>query len=208
MGAMSQHPDASAGSTARPARPRVHGCLLFDTVIGHSALAWGQRGIVGLLLPEGSEALTRARLRRMHPDVAEMPESAAPAPVRAATERIRGLLRGDQDDLQDLPLDYRGVPAFHVRVYELVRGIGPGATLTYGEVAQRLGEPSAARAVGQALARNPFAPVVPCHRVLGAPDGAGNYRPGGFSAGGGTATKLRMLQAEGARFSRQPGLFD
>ena len=76
--------------------------------------------------------------------------------------------RGDKDDLQDLPLDMSDVPAFHVRVYGLVRGIGPGETMTYGEVAQRLGEPSAARAVGQALARNPFAPVVPCHRVLAA----------------------------------------
>jgi len=89
-----------------------------------------------------------------------------------------------------------------------VRGIGPGETMTYGEVAQRLGEPAAARAVGQALARNPFAPIVPCHRVLAAADAAGNYRSGGFSAGGGIVTKLRMLQVEGARLSRERGLFD
>jgi methylated-DNA-[protein]-cysteine S-methyltransferase len=208
MGAMSQHRDAMADPTGRQARPAVQGWLLFDTAVGACGLAWGEHGIVDVLLPEGSQAETRARLRRMHPGVAEIAESAAPAPCRAAAERIRGLLRGDKDDLQDLTLDYRGVPAFHVRVYELVRGIGPGATLTYGEVAQQLGEPGAARAVGQALARNPFAPVVPCHRVLAAPDAAGNYRAGGFSAGGGTATKLRMLQTEGARFSRQPGLFD
>jgi methylated-DNA-[protein]-cysteine S-methyltransferase len=80
--------------------------------------------------------------------------------------------------------------------------------MTYGEVATRLGEPSAARAVGQALGRNPFAPVVPCHRVLAAAGPSGGYRPGGFSAGGGLATKLRMLQIEGARLGREPGLFD
>jgi methylated-DNA-[protein]-cysteine S-methyltransferase len=74
--------------------------------------------------------------------------------------------------------------------------------LTYGEVAQRLGEPGAARAVGQALGANPFAPVVPCHRVLGAQTGTG-----GFSAHGGLLTKLKMLEIEGTRFGG-PGLFD
>jgi len=208
MGAMSQHPDALGPALAGTVRSGAQGWLLLDTVIGDCGLAWGERGIVGVLLPEGSEGQTRARMRRLHPAAAEIDEASAPAPARAAAARIRGLLRGDKDDLQDLQLDFSGVPDFHVRVYALVRGIGPGETLTYGEVAQRLGEPAAARAVGQALARNPFAPVVPCHRVLAAPDAAGSYRAGGFSAGGGTATKLRMLQTEGARFSRQPGLFD
>ena len=197
MGAMSQH--------------RTHGYLLFDTAIGHCGLAWGERGITGVLLPEGSAAETRARMRRLHPGVAEAEGSdmaGVPAPARAAVARIRGLLRGDKDDLQDLLLDMSEVPAFHVRVYSLVRGIAPGETMTYGEVAQRLGEPTAARAVGQALARNPFAPIVPCHRVLAAADAAGNYRSGGFSAGGGIVTKLRMLQVEGARLSRERGLFD
>ena len=78
----------------------------------------------------------------------------------------------------------------------------PGETMTYGEMARRLGEPGAARAVGQALGANPFAPVVPCHRILAAHSGGG-----GFSAPGGVATKLRMLQIEKARFGG-PGLFD
>ena len=140
--------------------------------------------------------------------VAESDEANAAPVAREAAARIRGLLQGYKDDLQDLPLDMSDVPAFHVRVYRLVRGIGPGETMTYGEVAERLGEPSAARAVGQALARNPFAPVVPCHRVLAASTASGNFRSGGFSAGGGIVTKLRMLQTEGARFSREQGLFD
>jgi methylated-DNA-[protein]-cysteine S-methyltransferase len=96
-----------------------------------------------------------------------------------------------------------GVPPFHQRVYAVARAIAPGHTLTYGEVAAALGEPGAARAVGQALGHNPFAPVVPCHRVL-----AAGARSGGFSATGGVDTKLRMLLAEGARFGREPGLFD
>ena len=85
------------------------------------------------------------------------------------------------------------VPPFNARVYELARSIPPGRTMTYGEVAAALGEPGAARAVGQALGHNPFAPVVPCHRVL-----AAGGRTGGFSAGGGAATKMRMLEIEGA----------
>jgi methylated-DNA-[protein]-cysteine S-methyltransferase len=105
--------------------------------------------------------------------------------------------------LLDLPLDMEGVPPFHRRVYELARAIPPGEVLTYGEVARRLGDPGASRAVGQALGHNPYAPVVPCHRVL-----AAGGRSGGFSAEGGAATKLKMLEIERARFGGAPGLFD
>ena len=93
-----------------------------------------------------------------------------------------------------MPLDLESVPAFHRRVYEVARTIKPGTTLSYGEVASRVGEPDAARAVGQALGRNPIPIIVPCHRVLAAHGGTG-----GFSAPGGTATKLRLLAIEGAR---------
>src|SRR4029079_15568964 len=94
------------------------------------------------------------------------------------------------------------VPPFHRKVYEAARAVPPGATLSYGEVAKQIGAASSARAVGQALGRNPFAIVVPCHRVLAA---AG--RVGGFSANGGVATKLRMLGIEGAHAGRV-ALFD
>ena len=117
--------------------------------------------------------------------------------------RIRQLLDGHRDSLSDVPLDMSGVPQFNQRVYAVARAIPPGQTLSYGEVAARLGEPGAARAVGQALGSNPFAPVVPCHRIL-----AAGKRSGGFSAGGGVATKLRMLQIEKAELGDGPGLFD
>ena len=96
------------------------------------------------------------------------------------------------------------VPDFDRRVYAVARSIGPGCTLTYGEVASALGEaPQAARAVGQALGANPFPIIVPCHRVL-----AAGQRAGGFSAPGGTRTKLRLLEIEGAPLGGSPGLFD
>ena len=85
------------------------------------------------------------------------------------------------------------MPALARRVYEVARTIPPGATLTYGEIAARLELPGAARDVGQALGRNPFPLVVPCHRVV-----AAGGRLGGFSARGGAATKRRLLAIEGA----------
>ncbi|MDB5882248.1 MAG: methylated-DNA--protein-cysteine methyltransferase [Ramlibacter sp.] len=173
---------------------------LFATAIGCCGIAWGERALIGVQLPESTEAGTRARLLRGLP---ELSEAEAPPWVLLAIARIQALLNGAQDDLADIPLDMDRVSPFHQRVYEITRAIPPGRTLTYGDVAQRLGDPGAARAVGQALGHNPFAPVVPCHRVLAA-RGAG----GGFSAEGGVATKLRMLQIEKAQMGPERGLFD
>ncbi len=118
--------------------------------------------------------------------------------VQDAIERIQASLRGEPVELADIPLDEAGLPEFHCRVYAAARRIARGSTRTYGVIAAELGDPGAARAVGQALGRNPWPIVVPCHRVLAA---AG--RPGGFSAPGGTATKMRLLAIEGAAVSGQ-----
>jgi methylated-DNA-[protein]-cysteine S-methyltransferase len=178
------------------------GYALFATPLGHCGLAWSARGLSGVQLPEADEAATRARMRRRFPGVIEAePPLAARAAIAAITALLEGR-PGEPRDLTHLLLDMDGVPPFHQRVYEFVRRIPPGETLTYGEVAQRLGEPGTARAVGQAMGSNPYAPVVPCHRVLGA--GAKGV---GFSAHGGTQTKLKMLEMEGARFGGL-GLFD
>lgn len=180
---------------------RVQGCCLFDTAIGPCGIAWTQAALAAVQLSEATRAGTLRRLRRYVGE--EVPVCAAPAFVQAAIVRVQALLAGAQDDLADLPLDMEGVPEFHRRVYAVTRAIPPGEVLTYGEVARRVGEPGAARAVGQALGKNPFAPVIPCHRVL-----AAGGQPGGFSAEGGANTKLRMLEIEGARLGDQPGLFD
>ncbi|NML48308.1 methylated-DNA--[protein]-cysteine S-methyltransferase [Ramlibacter sp. G-1-2-2] len=179
---------------------RALGCCIFDTAIGPCGIAWAEDVIAAVQLPETTRAGTLARMRRHS---GEVPESEPPPFVQRAIERVQRLLEGEHDDLCDLPLALDTVPEFHRRVYELARAIPPGEVLTYGEVAQRLGDPGAARAVGQALGSNPFAPVVPCHRVM-----AAGGRSGGFSATGGVDTKLRMLEIERARFGGQPGLFD
>jgi methylated-DNA-[protein]-cysteine S-methyltransferase len=175
---------------------------LFNTPIGHCGVAWSERGLTGLQLPEQDEPATRARMSRRFP---QCNEGLAPSQVQEAIDAVVALLSGtpgEPADLSMVALDMDGVPAFHQRVYELTRRLLPGETITYGEIARQLGDPGAARAVGQALGSNPFAPVVPCHRVL-----AANGRAGGFSANGGVTTKLRLLLIERARFNG-PGLFD
>jgi methylated-DNA-[protein]-cysteine S-methyltransferase len=178
-----------------------HGFALFETAVGLCGVAWNSSGILGVQLPEGDETRTRARLRRRFPQARE---TEAPEPVRSAIGAIQALLSGEPRDLSQVALDWTGVGAFERRVYEVARTIRPGATLTYGEVAARIGEtPLAARDVGQALGRNPFPIVVPCHRVV-----AAGGKSGGFSARGGGATKLKLLRIEGAEAAGPPTLFD
>lgn len=172
---------------------------LFDTVLGRCGIAWGARGVIGVQLPEKSADATRTRLLRHCPAADEIEPQKH---IARAVEEIQALLSGEKKSLRAIQLDMGRVPAFNARVYETTRAIAPGQTRTYGEIARALGDASAARAVGQALGRNPFAIVVPCHRVVGA-----NAKLVGFSANGGIATKLRMLQIEGWRADEQ-SLFD
>lgn len=176
---------------AVPTTSTTNSFCLFPTAIGSCAIAWSDRGVTALWLPEETDHQTRARVARRFP---QSLESAPPPFVQHAIEGIVALLTGEARDLADVPLDLESVPSFHQRVYEVARRITPGTTLSYGEVAARVGEPDSARAVGQALGRNPIPIIVPCHRVLAADGGTG-----GFSAPGGTATKLRLLAIEGAR---------
>ena len=166
------------------------GFTLFETAIGHCGVAWSPRGLVGVQLPEGRPAATRARMRRRW---AEAEQRRPPKEVQAAVDSMVSLLAGRSADLSGVALDMDGVPTFHQRVYEVARTIPAGHTRTYGEIAAELGAPGSAQAVGQALGRNPFAIVVPCHRVV-----AAGGKTGGFSAKGGVTTKLRILAIEGA----------
>jgi methylated-DNA-[protein]-cysteine S-methyltransferase len=171
----------------------------FDTVLGRCAVAWGDMGIVGSQLPAGDSAALRRRIAQRFAGAAEAPP---PPAVRSAIERIGALLEGRVVDLSDVELDLRGVSEFDARVYLEALRIPCGQTVTYGELARRVGAPDAAPAVGQAMARNPFAPIVPCHRVV-----AAGGRLGGFSAVGGVLTKRRMLAIEARAAGPQGNLF-
>src|SRR5215831_13304318 len=168
-----------------------HSSAMFETAIGPCGIAWGDAGVTGFQLPERNAAATRRRMSVRFPEAV----NTAPTPeVQRGIDAIVSLMRGECVDLAFIRLDMEGVPEFHQRVYDVARAIPPGATLTYGEVARRLGDPGAARAVGQALGRNPFAVIVPCHRVT-----AAGGKTGGFSASGGAVTKLTLLAIEGAQ---------
>jgi len=175
------------------------GRAIFETAIGACGIAWDGGRVAGVQLPERDAERTRARLARRFPLWAE---AAPPADIQRIVDDIRALLRGEVRDFRAVALTLDGVPEFNRRVYEIARTIALGETLTYGEVAGRLGDRLLARDVGQALGQNPFPIIVPCHRVL-----AAGGRTGGFSGGGGVATKLRLLSIERARPSG-PTLFD
>jgi methylated-DNA-[protein]-cysteine S-methyltransferase len=173
---------------------------IFDTAIGPCGIVWGARGITGVQLPMGSEEKTRKRIVQRDGDVTEATPTAE---VQHAIDGILELLAGKPNDLTDVVLDLDGVPEFNRGVYDIARKIPPGKTLTYGDIAKKLGGVELSRDVGQALGRNPCPIVVPCHRVL-----AAGGKPGGFSANGGVVTKLKMLAIEGAVVNHTPSLFD
>jgi methylated-DNA-[protein]-cysteine S-methyltransferase len=166
------------------------GMALFDTPIGRCGIAWGPDGVVGLQLPEHDDRAAVARLTRRRPGLM-LTSPPYPAAVNRAIREIVALLGGERLDLTDVALDFDGVPDFDKRVYDIARAIPPGATMTYGDVARELGDLTLSRAVGQALGRNPFPIVIPCHRVV-----AAGGEIGGFSATGGAATKRRILAIE------------
>jgi methylated-DNA-[protein]-cysteine S-methyltransferase len=187
----------------------AQGFAVFDTAVGPCAIAWGEHAITRVALPEEDAAKTRTRLLRRLPDAREV---LPPPAVQKVIDAIVALLRGEPIDLTWAALDMDPIPAFDRRVYEIARAIPAGGTRTYGEIAEQLtvesnssatAEWSLAREVGQALGRNPFPIIVPCHRVL-----AAGGKAGGFSARGGLATKLRLLSIERARTSEAPTLFD
>ncbi len=166
------------------------GFALFQTAIGCCGIVWSDRGIVGLQLPEGDERGTRNRLLRRFPAAVEAVPSEH---VRHMIGEIVALLNGRHCDLSEAVLDDDAVPDFNRRVYAVARTIPPGRTMSYGDIAERLGDRALARDVAQALGQNPFPIIVPCHRVV-----AAGGKTGGFSAPGGVRTKLRLLSIEGA----------
>src|SRR5262245_52324879 len=135
---------------------------LFDTAIGRCGIAWSERSIVALNLPEPSDDATRARMQRK----GGTHEATPPAHVQAIIDDIVALMRGEPRDLTHVALEMGRVPAFNRQVYEIARRVPPGETTTYGAIAKEIGDVALSREVGQALGHNPFPIVVPCHRVL------------------------------------------
>jgi methylated-DNA-[protein]-cysteine S-methyltransferase len=168
----------------------MHHCL-FDTDLGACGVAWSERGLTRFQLPEADKRATERRLRL------RIPSSRAatpPAQVEKAIVDVQRYMAGERVDFSAIAPDLAGVAPFYVEIYAAARRVGWGETATYGELARQAGAPGAARAVGQAMARNPIAVIIPCHRIL-----ASGNKVGGFSAFGGTVSKRRLLGLEGVR---------
>ena len=148
----------------------------FETRMGWVVLTWTGAGLRTLGL---SGEVPAAPLSRPLPPW-----------VARAVDLIRRHLAGEAADLAAIPVDLEGLPPFRRKVLEVLRATRAGETFTYGQLARMAGSPGAARAVGQAMARNPLPIVIPCHRVVAA-DG-----PGGFSLFGSLEAKERLLALE------------
>jgi methylated-DNA-[protein]-cysteine S-methyltransferase len=176
------------------------GYTVFDTAVGRCGIAWGELGVLGVQLPEAREIETRRRLFQLFPDAREL---RPPAEIQSAIDGIAVLLRGKAADFSEVRLDMTAIRPFDGRVYDFTRTIPRGETLTYGEVASRLRASGATHSVAQALSRNPFMVIVPCHRVLE----AGGYADK-ISPNGGSISKRRLLSIEGAGSASSKTLFD
>jgi len=168
----------------------MHYCL-FDTDLGVCGVAWSERGLARFQLPEADKRATERRLRLR---AADSRAEAPPAQIAEAIADVQRYMAGERVDFSAIALDLAGVAPFYVEIYAAARRVGWGETATYGELARQAGAPGAARAVGQAMARNPVAVIIPCHRIL-----ASGNKVGGFSAFGGTVSKQRLLGLEGVR---------
>lgn len=165
---------------------------VFETAMGFCAISWSDAGIVRFQLPTKS-AEAAERLMRRHALGAE--PGAPSEDVAAVVAAAQRYFAGEETDFSHVRLDLAGAGEFFTQIYAALRRVGWGRTTTYGALAKEVGAGrEAARDVGEAMARNPAALIIPCHRVL-----AAGGKIGGFSAPGGSRTKIRMLELEGVR---------
>ena len=168
---------------------------LFETALGFAAIAWNGAGVTRFNLPGPKDGATN-RLGGATP--------AEPPPhIAAIVDQAKRYFTGERVDFDTIGLDLSSVEPFRRAIYDALRKVGFGKTVTYGELAKRVGanEPQAAQDVGVAMARNPIPLIIPCHRVL-----AAGGKLGGFSAPGRTETKEKMLALEGVYIDNQPRL--
>jgi methylated-DNA-[protein]-cysteine S-methyltransferase len=166
--------------------------FIFDTASGWCGIAWNSVGITRFCLPARSRELAEGDMQRDAPEA----EPAAPtSPVAKAVAAVQRYFEGERTDFSNVVLDLSDQSELFQRIYAAARTIGWGRTTTYGALAKEFGAgPEAARQVGQAMAKNPVGLIIPCHRVL-----AAGGKLGGFSAPGGSVSKMRMLALEGTQ---------
>jgi methylated-DNA-[protein]-cysteine S-methyltransferase len=162
------------------------GVTACQTAFGWVGIAWSSRGLVALTLPSLTEA---EALEPLPPERGSISGVVPGLDIVVLVDKLRRYFDGEVVTFDEL-LDPTIGTEFQRRVWAITRAIPRGQTLSYGQVARQAGS-GAARAVGQAMARNPWPIIVPCHRVVGS-DGSLT----GF--GGGLGMKNKMLEMEGA----------
>jgi len=170
---------------------------VFETKLGFSGIAWSDDGITRFRLPDPDRASAARQFKGKT-------ESQSPPPhVATVVEEAKRYFAGERIDFTPIELDLSGIDPIRRSIYDALRRVPFGETVTYGELAKRaeVNAPQAAQDVGVAMARNPVPLIIPCHRVL-----AAGGKLGGFSAPGRTETKERMLALEGVFIGNQPRL--
>ncbi len=172
------------------------GYTVFDTALGRCGIAWSDVGVVGIQLPEAREIETLRRLFKVFPEAREL---RPPPGVAAAIDLIAAALRGQDVDLADIHLDMSDVLPFNQRVYDYLRRVPRGETRIHEQIAAHLHVAGAVHSVANALAKNPYPLIVPCHRVRDAGNGLDKISPYN-----GVISNRRLLSLEGV--SPQTGL--
>jgi methylated-DNA-[protein]-cysteine S-methyltransferase len=159
---------------------------LDDTPVGRLFFALGSKGIIALEYEESESAFVSRLTRRVGGKPVRSPER-----LKDVARQVADYLAGTRQSF-DLHVDLAGLTPFQQRVLRAVSRVPRGKVATYAEIARRIDRPNAARAVGQALRRNPIPIVIPCHRVLASDGGLG-----GYTGRGGVRTKKQLLALEG-----------
>jgi methylated-DNA-[protein]-cysteine S-methyltransferase len=170
---------------------------LFETKLGVCGIAWKEGddyrngvAVIAFQLPDLSD---KATAKNIVAKTSAVEAKKIPPPIEAIIEMVQRHLAGEVQDFKNIEIDLDDAGPFAKTVYDAARKIPSGGIMTYGELAQKAMHPKAARAVGQAMARNPVPLIIPCHRVV-----AAGKKPGGYTAPGGIATKAKILAVEGA----------
>jgi O-6-methylguanine DNA methyltransferase len=165
---------------------------IFKLTSGWIAVAWSEAGLRSITFPASTKAMAEAEMKKRKLSVKRSTQT--PKYIQALVKNLGLIAQGlPPVMIKPTPLDFTGVPPFHEKIYREALKVPAGTTLSYSELAKRAGSPNAARAVGQAMARNPIPLLVPCHRVL-----AARGKIGGFTAPGGLESKAKLLGLEGA----------
>lgn len=161
----------------------------FETIAGFCTVAWKDSNLRNLFLPEMCLKSHRQRVMHALPGSAEQKSPSFYLPL---IRQIKAYFNGKVSDFGQWSIELDGQPVFYRQVFETLRTIPAGRILSYKDLAEKCGNHSAARAVGQAVRNNPLPLIIPCHRVI-----CSDGRLGGFTAAEGLQLKIRMLEIEG-----------